>query len=162
MSKVDVMVEFEEDLRGMPAVVAEAARRLPGTIVADRPAAGGFAMIEHVWHLADLETDAYEVRIRRLLEEDEPALPTFDGEAVAAKRKYRALRLKDGLKKFTEARERNLAALRSIEGEAWQRTGVQEGVGKVALRDIPRMMHEHDLAHRGEIEALLQELASRR
>ena len=127
--------------------------------MSDRPLAGGFAMVEHVWHLADLETDAYEARIRRILEEDEPELPNFDGEAVAAKRKYRALRLRDGIKKFTEARERNLAALRAVEGDAWQRTGVLEGVGKVTLRDIPRMMHEHDLSHRAEIEALLEELA---
>lgn len=146
----------------MPALVVEAARRLPGSVVSDRPEGGGFAMIEHVWHLADLETDAYEVRIRRILEEDEPELPTFDGEAVAAKRKYRALRLKDGLKKFAEARERNLAALRALEGDAWKRAGLQEGVGKVTLLDMPRLMHEHDLSHRGEIEALLQELAGRR
>jgi hypothetical protein len=157
-----MMVPFEEELRRMPAMVVEAARGLPGSVVADRPVAGGFAMIEHVWHLADLETDAYEVRIRRMLEEDEPELPDFDGEAVAAKRKYRALRLKDGLEKFTEARARNLAALRSLEGDAWERAGVQEGVGTITLRDIPRMMHEHDLSHRREIEALLQELATRR
>jgi hypothetical protein len=162
MSKVEGMVPFEEELQRMPALVVEAARGLRGTTVSDRPLAGGFAMIEHVWHLADLETDAYEVRIRRLLEEDEPELPGFDGEAVAAKRKYRALRLRDGLKKFTEARERNLAALRSLEGDAWQRAGIQEGVGKITLQDVPRMMHEHDLAHRQEIEALVQELASRR
>ena len=46
--------------------------------------------------------------------EDEPELPSFDGEAVAAKRKYRALRLRDGIKKFAEARERNLAALGAV------------------------------------------------
>jgi hypothetical protein len=162
MSKVDLMVPFEEELRRMPAALIEAARGLPGSVVADRPLAGGFAMVEHVWHLADLETDAYETRIRRILAEDEPQLPSFDAEAVAAKRKYRALRLRDGLKKFAAARERNLAALRSVEGDAWQRAGIQEGVGKVTLRDIPRMMHEHDLSHRREIEALLQELAARR
>jgi DinB superfamily len=156
------MVEYEDDLRQMPAMLVEAARGLPGSVVSDRPLAGGFAMIEHVWHLADLETDAYEVRIRRLLEEDEPALPGFDGDAVAAKRKYRALRLRDGIKKFTEARERNLATLGALDGDAWQRAGVQEGVGKVTLRDVPRMMHEHDASHRAEIEALLQELAGRR
>jgi len=159
---VEVMVPFEEELREMPAVVVEAARRLPGSVVSDRPLAGGFAMIEHVWHLADLEADAYEVRIRRILEEDEPELPTFDGDAVAAKRKYRVLRLRDGIKKFTQARERNLAALSAVEGDAWQRAGVLEGLGKVTLQDIPRMMHEHDLSHRQEIEALLKELAGRR
>jgi DinB family protein len=162
MSKVEGMVEFEDDLRSMPAVLVEAARSLPGSVVSDRPLTGGFAMIEHVWHLADLETDAYEVRIRRILEEDEPELPGFDGEAVAAQRKYRALRLRDGIKKFTEARARNLAALGALEGDAWERTGVQEGVGKVTLRDIPRMMHEHDASHRAEIESLLAELAAHR
>ena len=146
----------------MPEVVVEAARGLPGTAVADRPLAGGFAMIEHVWHLADLEVDAYEVRIRRILAEDEPELPNFDGDAVAAKRKYRALRLKDGLKKFSEARQRNLAALSAVEGEAWQRAGILEGVGRITLRDLPRIMQEHDLSHRGEIEALLEELHRRR
>jgi hypothetical protein len=156
------MVPFEDELRRMPAEVVEAARGLPGTAVADRPAAGGFAMVEHVWHLADLETDAYELRIRRILEEDEPELPNFDGEAVAAQRKYRALRLRDGIKRFTAARERNLAALRSVDGAAWDRAGIQEGVGRVTLRDIPRMMHEHDVAHRQEIAALLEELAARR
>jgi uncharacterized damage-inducible protein DinB len=155
------MAPFEEELRRMPEVVTRAARGLPGTVVADRPVAGGFAMIEHVWHLADLETDAYEVRIRRMLEEDSPALPSFDGDAVAAKRRYRALRLRDGLKKFTDARNRNLAALHALDDDAWQRTGVLEGVGEITLRDIPRLMHEHDLSHRGEIEALLDELAAR-
>ena len=155
---MEAMVPFEDDLRQMPEMVVQAARALPGSVVADRPRAGGFAMIEHVWHLADLETDAYEVRIRRILTENGPELPTFDGDAVAAKRKYRALRLRDGIRKFTEARERNLAALRAVEGEAWDRAGIQESVGKVTLRDIPRLMHEHDLSHREEIEALLQEL----
>ena len=155
------MVPFEEELLRMPEEVTQAARGLHGTVVADRPLAGGFALIEHVWHLADLETDAYEVRIRRMLEEDEPALPNFDGEAVAAKRKYRALRLRDGLKKFSEARERTLAALSALEEHDWQRTGVLEGVGRITLRDIPRLMNEHDLSHRAEIEALLDEIARR-
>ena len=155
------MVPFEEDLRQMPDVIVQAARTLPGSVVSDRPLSGTYAMIEHVWHLADLETDAYEVRIRRILEEDEPELPGFDGEAVAAKRKYRALRLRDGIKKFAEARARNLAALAAIDGEAWDRGGIQEGVGRVTLRDIPRLMHEHDAAHREEIAALLEELTPR-
>ena len=159
---MEVMVPFEDELRRMPADLVEAARGLPGSLVADRPLGGGFAMVEHVWHLADLETDAYEVRIRRLLEEHEPELPSFDGEAVAAQRKYRALRLRDGIRKFAAARERTQATLRTLEDEDWRRAGVQEGVGPVTLRDIPRMMHEHDVMHRQEITALLEELAARR
>src|SRR6186997_770165 len=129
------MIPFEDELRQMPDMVVQAARTLRGTLVADRPLDGGFAMIEHVWHLADLETDAYEVRIRRILHEEEPTLPNFDGEAVAAKRKYRSLRLRDGIKKFAEARQRNLVALDALDAAAWERAGIQEGVGRITLRD---------------------------
>jgi hypothetical protein len=159
---VKKMVPFEDDLLAMPKALIDAARRLRGTLVSDRPPDGTFSMVEHVWHLADLETDAYEVRIRRLLEEEAPQLPTFDGEAVAARRNYRSLRLRDGLKAFEEARQRNLATLAALEGDDWERSGVQEGVGPITLRDIPRMMHDHDDAHRAEIEALLTEIADRR
>ena len=156
------MVPFEDELRSMPGELIATARGLLGTLVSDRARDGSFSLIEHVWHLADLETDAYEVRIRRLLEEDGPELPNFDGEAVAAKRNYRSLRLRDGLKAFEEARQRNLATLAAVEGEDWERSGVQEGVGPITLRDIPRLMHEHDDAHRAEIEALLEQVADRR
>jgi hypothetical protein len=33
--------------------------------------------------------------------------------------------------------------------------GRQEGVGRITLRDVPRMMREHDDSHRAEIAALL-------
>jgi hypothetical protein len=156
------MVPFEDDLRAMPKALIEAARRLRGSLISDRPPDGTFSMVEHVWHMADLENDAYAVRIRRVLEEERPELPTFDGEAVAAKRNYRSLRLRDGLKAFEEARARTLEALAAVEGEEWEREGVQEGVGPITLRDIPRMMHEHDEMHREEIEALITEIADRR
>jgi uncharacterized damage-inducible protein DinB len=155
------MVPFEEELRQMPDAIVQAARTLPGSLVADRPLDGGYAMIEHVWHLADLETEAYEIRIRRILEESEPELPSFDGDSIAAKRKYRSLRLRDGIRKFTEARQRNLDALAALDDSAWDRAAVQEGVGKITLRDVPRLMHEHDLMHRAEIATLLQELMVR-
>jgi DinB family protein len=156
------MVEFEDELRSMPKDLIEHARGLIGTLVSDRAEDGGYSFIEHVWHLADLETAGYEVRIRRLLEEDYPKLDNFDGDGIAAKRNYRTLRLRDGLKAFAEARERNLGMLTAISGETWDRAGVQEGIGPVTLRDIPRMMHEHDESHRAEIEALLEELAQKR
>jgi hypothetical protein len=156
------MVPFEEELRAMPGELIATARRLMGTLVSDRAADGSFSFIEHVWHLADLETMGYEERIRRLIEEENPEIPNFDGDGIAAKRNYRTLRLRDGLKAFGEARERNLEALLAVEGDAWDRAGVQEGIGPVTLRDLPRMMHEHDESHRAEIEALVVELARRR
>ena len=113
--------------------------------------------VEQCWHLADLEREAYAVRIRRLLDETNPTLPDFDGTQVARQRNYRTRPLSTAIAAFREARAANLAALRQVEAGDWLRGGVQEGVGPVALCDIPDMMDQHDEAHRSEIEAWLRE-----
>jgi hypothetical protein len=63
----------------------------------------------------------------------------------------------DGLDAFRQARAENLALIASIANDEWRRDGVQEGVGSVALCDVPVMMSEHDAAHRAEIEAWLRD-----
>ena len=72
---------------------------------------------------------------------------------MARERNYRGKSLAEALAAFRLARAENLAFIASIGSAEWNRDGVQEGVGPVALCDIPVMMSEHDAAHRAEIEA---------
>ena len=116
---------------------------------------GGFSLVEQAWHLADLEREGYGERIRRLLAEEDPALPDFEGDRVARERAYRTKSLPEGVAAFAAARAANLALLRNVTAADWERSGRQEGVDRVALRDLPRMMGEHDAGHREEIAALL-------
>jgi len=115
--------------------------------------ADGLSPVEQCWHLADLEREGYGVRIRRLLAEDDPALPDFDGARMARERDYKSLSLEDGIRAFRRARADNIAALRGLPDAAWERRGTQEGVGRIGLCDVPAMMAQHDAAHRQEIEA---------
>ena len=142
-------------LESTPALLARAAAEVPEDGVRQRGTAGGFSLVEHVWHLADLEREAYGVRIRRLLTEDEPVLSNFEGDRVARERMYLRRDLAEGLAAFTAARNRNIEKLRSVGNADWKRRGVQYGIGSVALEDIPRMMAEHDRGHTTEIAALL-------
>ena len=71
----------------------------------------------------------------------------------ARERDYRARSLPQGIEEFRQARAANLALLRSLDAAQWLRAGTQEGVGRVALCDIPHMMAEHDESHRAEIDA---------
>jgi hypothetical protein len=143
------------ELAAMPHYLETAFGRLPAAHVT-RPGPGGaFSPVEHAWHLADLEREGYAVRIERLLTETAPVLPDFDGARIARERDYRSLSLTAGIDAFRAARAANLARLRAIAGEAWHRAGTQEGVGTVALCDLPAMMAEHDAGHRSEIEAWL-------
>ena len=140
-------------LESTAALLSRAAASLSPAEARRRPAAGGLSLVENIWHLADLEREGYGVRIRRLLAEDEPVLPDFDGERVARERDYKSLSLDEGLAAFRQARAENIAALRRLSDREWERRGTQEGVGRIGLCDVPAMMAEHDEAHRKEIDA---------
>jgi hypothetical protein len=145
-------------LESTPALVAKAAAELDHSQIRRVPPGGGFSLLEHVWHLADLEREGYGVRIRRILSEDEPPLSDFEGERIARERCYSKRDLAEGLVEFTAARARNIAKLRAVGNSDWKRRGMQYGVGAVSLEDIPRMMAEHDRGHTNEIAALLAHL----
>ena len=141
---LDALEAFPSFVRDAARGVDEEAARLPGP-------GGTFSLVEQAWHLADLEREGYGERIRRLLSEDRPHLPDFDGDRVARERNYRARSLAEGVAAFAAARAENLLRLRSLPSEAWGRTATQEGVGEIRLEDVPRMMQRHDFAHRREI-----------
>ena len=142
-----------DGLEAMPAFLAERFAALSAEDAARPASDGAFSPVEQCWHLADLEREGFSARIRRLLEEEDPLLPDFDGARIARERQYRSRSLGEGLAAFQNGRAANLALLRTIRSEQWSRSGTQEGVGRVALCDLPAMMAEHDAAHRAEIEA---------
>ena len=147
-----LMARLEE----MPRFLEAALGALSAEEAIVRASDGSFAPVEQCWHLADLERDGFLVRIQRLLNEDDPQLPDFDGERVAEERRYLTLSLIEGLRAFREARAETLSTLRSIHGVTWNRAGRQEGVGEVALCDIPAMIAGHDASHRSEIVGWLR------
>ncbi len=144
-----------EELDAFPSRLERWAERLPADGARRKPAQDTFSFLENVWHLADLEREGYGARIRRLREEEGPFLPDFQGGRLARERRYNERDLTEGLRTFARARGDNLAVLRGLSEPEWDRVGEQEGVGAVRLRDLPRMMREHDRSHRAEIEALL-------
>jgi hypothetical protein len=144
------------ELESMPGYLAEKLGGLSREDAARPGPDNGFSAVEQCWHLADLEREGFAQRMRRLRSEEKPVLPDFDGDAIARARNYRDKSLTEGLAAFRKARTENLALIAQIREDEWSRAGTQDGVGAVALCDIPLMMAEHDAAHRAEIEAWLR------
>src|SRR5437762_13805721 len=119
-------------LSGTPAILARIAAQVPAELV--RVRSGPFALVEHVWHMADLEREFAE-RIRRLLCEADPFLPDFDGERIAKERQYLTLDLAAGLTAVAAAREAPFRFLGAFACEAWARCG-PEGGGGPGLRAV--------------------------
>jgi hypothetical protein len=145
------LAAMPELLRDVAAALTAAMRR--------RPAAGGFAFVEHAWHLADLEREGYATRISRLLTETAPTLPDFEGDRIAREREYLREDAALALQVFARARARNIERLAALDSAALGRHGMQEDVGEVTLARVPRMMAAHDAGHLEELAALVAELA---
>lgn len=146
------------DLTAWPPMLRKLLESVPHEKLTQRSAAGGFALVEHVWHLADLEVEGYGVRLRRLLDETNPSLPDFQGDIVAAERDYIRLPLAAGLDRFEQARMKNAALIASASEEERLREGEQEGVGTVTFARVAQMMDEHDREHAIEVMALVMEI----
>ena len=145
-------------LADFPSFLRSAVAAVPEERLRTRAHDGSFALIEHAWHLADLETEGYGLRIERLLSEPHPHFADFDGGAIAEARRYLALPLEPALERFAESRARNLERL----SRSTSNVATQDGVeGEITLERIATMMREHDAAHAAEIEALLAELGVR-
>jgi hypothetical protein len=147
------------------AALAATPRRLASLFVAldpmlhrVRPPGQPFAFAEHLWHLADLETEAFQPRLRRLAEEDFPFLADFDGNAAARLRDYLALDPAEGLRRFAAARARSLEAFGALPASAWGRRGEQQGAGELSLAELPCGILKHDQAHLAELHELLKAL----
>lgn len=151
-------MDLLETLSRTPALVSQVAAQVPEKLL--RVRSGPFALVEHAWHMADLEK-VFGERVRRLLAEDDPFLPDFDGEKAAREREYLKLDLGEALAAFAAAREETLRRLRAVPADRWGRSGRQEGVGTVTLSQMPRRMLDHDFAHCNEIADLLSDLSPR-
>lgn len=119
-----------------------------------RPPSGTFSILENVWHMRDIETEGYLVRIGRLLAEDDPFLPDLDGSLLATERRYNERDLADGLEGFRSARLASTTALKLSGAAALERSGTLDTVGPITLGDLVEKMLEHDRGHLEELADL--------
>lgn len=114
-----------------------------------------FTAIEQICHVLDIETEGYQLRFRRTLDEESPFLPSIDSEAVAKARNYGGA---DPVTVFTElraARAQTLILLRGLDDSQLARPAVFEGYGPVTLRGLVHYLCSHDQQHLSGLQWLL-------
>ena len=105
----------------------------------------------HGHHLADAELFR-SVRLRQLLAEDDPRLPTFDQEHTATKVDY-SRPIEGSLALLRAAMDANLELIRALPEQEWQRSGHQDGAGTYTLDDWLQRAANHGFEHAGQLEA---------
>jgi uncharacterized damage-inducible protein DinB len=146
-----------EILRGTPARLKAALKGVPKAVLLWTPAPGKWSILEIVCHLRDMERDSYLTRYRRILAEDTPSLPDVDGDTYSLEYDYRAQKLTEVLRDWTRLRRESLKLLAGVKRADWERAGVHETAGRLTMADfLRRHAHGNDLAHLGQIDAIVR------
>ena len=119
-----------------------------------------FSILEHVCHLRDIEVEGYVPRVKRILNEEKPALPDIDGSRLALERDYNRDNLESALRAFSQARATNVRMLHDVSENQLDREGVLEGTGTITLRQLLDLQREHDEEHLRELGILCHKTTS--
>jgi hypothetical protein len=144
-----------EELAGVATWLPAAVAGFDDTQIRTRPAGeASFSLVEHVWHLRDIDAFGFVERVRRTLGEDRPELPDVAGDRLAIERRYREQPLRPALDELLRERRSAVVALRGLSDAQLERHAVLEGVGPIQLGDLVLRWRAHDAEHRAEIEKL--------
>jgi uncharacterized damage-inducible protein DinB len=137
------------------ALTSARVESLLGTIgkerVSEAPAPGKWSAREIVAHLADCEL-VFAFRLRQTLALDNPTIQPFDQEKWATA--YDAYDALSAMETFSALRYWNLAFLRSLKPEAFQRKMTHPERGEMTLQNVVETMGGHDLNHIGQLERI--------
>jgi DinB superfamily len=151
---LDRQAEIVKTLRATPAVLRALVGEIENDRLRTRPAAGEWAIIEVVGHLADTEERALD-RVRRMLREDNPELEPFDQEALAEQRRYLDLDLEVELGRLEQLRRQHLAVLERLDVSGWERAGRHGEHGRVTVELYETHVAAEEVDHLAQIARLL-------
>ncbi len=118
--------------------------------------------LEQVCHVRDIEIDGYQLRFRRLLQEEHPVLASIDTHLLVSERNYAGADPAHAFAAIREARKETVRMLAALEPAQWQRTGSFEGYGDVTVRGLAHFLCSHDQQHLAGLQWLMGKMAVRR
>ena len=134
-------------LRAAADAIALEVRALPEAMLSFHPAPGEWCVKEVLGHLIEAERRGFAGRIRILLDTTDPALQTWDQNAVARERGDCAREASVLLDERRRLRQESVPFAASLPGPALGRAGVHPRVGRLTISDVMHEWVHHDRNH---------------
>jgi hypothetical protein len=119
-----------------------------------RDGAAGWTVLEVVCHLRDFN-DLFHQRVRMMRDQDYPALPAVDHEALARQQHYNAGDLPTALTALADSRRALINTFKALTLEQWERSGLHPERGLFTLTDAALQVVTHDCDHIEQITRIL-------
>lgn len=126
-----------------------------------QPEPGKWSIAQILAHLADVEIVA-SWRMRSIIGQDGITIQPFDQDAWAAVFVYQKVDPKRSLEIFRVLRENNLAMLKALPPEAWDKHGMHLERGRETIAHLARMFAGHDTNHVKQVERIVAQLKKKR
>lgn len=146
-----------ERLGEMPDAVSAQVGRFPASLWKRKPEGTGFALVEHLCHLRDID-EVFAARVHAVRTKKLPLLESVDGSVLAVERGYLGQNLDDALAAFRAGRARLCQTFARIKPEQLARCGLRDGTLRMTIEDLVRELLDHDRTHRLELDELAAEL----
>lgn len=157
-------VEGQDALKVQRATAARLKKSIRGLTPKQlkwQPEPGKWSIAQILAHLADVEVVA-GWRLRSIAASDGITIQPFDQDVWASVFDYGNRDAKQSIEVFRVLRENNLAMLKALPREAWDRHGMHMERGRETLAHLTRMFAGHDLNHTKQIEAIVAQLKKRK
>ncbi|HTD03811.1 DinB family protein [Undibacterium sp.] len=115
--------------------------------------------LEQICHVRDIEIDGYQLRFRRLLQEDHPLLLSIDTYQLITERDYAHANPSSVFAAIHEARAHTVKMLAELTPLQWVRAGSFEGYGEVTVQGLAHFLCSHDQQHLAGLQWLRGKMA---
>jgi hypothetical protein len=149
-------------LAEMPVFLERTVASLPSDMLQRPPVEDQFPLIEHLWHIRDCDPDLYALRIRKVLQEDRPALAPVDVGAWYVDRRYRERSGQQAISEFAMLRVDLIKELKTLEEFDLARVGFRVDGSEISEQGLIEQLAEHDRDHRWRIASILGGFAAAR
>ena len=144
-----------DTIAATPAVLRALSVGVPGA-VAETPLDGGWSPKDVVAHLSISEDFGSIGRLRRVVAEDAPLLPSYDETRELERSGLRGVPLAELLARFERQRAEDVAWLRALPLGAYERAGRHEEVGAVTGAELIFQCAYHDHLHLEQLARMLR------
>ncbi len=120
-----------------------------------QPAEGSWSLTEVLCHLRDVDNEVNLPRVRKVLEEKNPFLPSEDTDSWAQSRNYLSQDGPQALRQFTVTRLKLVDLLSTISPGTWNSKVRHAIFGPTDLHELVVILAGHDRVHISQVHEIL-------